>query len=625
MRHLFYCLVLAIVLPVSIASSPAATGERHDSTPDSAYALRQENGRWWLVRPSGQPFFSLGVCCVTQGDARSAYNQKNPGYAAFRHYPSAVAWADTTLDRLRTWGFTTVGGWSDLEALKRSTRMDLPFTLVLHMGMSAGAPWWDMWDPKVIALMEEIARKQIEPVRNDPHLLGYYTDNEMGWWNAPLLQMTLEEKPGSEQRGKLLDMLRQRYGSDWQQLTRDFEPQHADSFPSLEHSGTLLLRPGGRGLRTVRAFAGLLARRYYALCRQIIRKYDRRGLILGDRYQSFYFPEVARASGEEVDAVSTNVNANWPDGSLTRFYLDTLYHLARRPVMVGEFYLCATENRSGDKNNSSGFPVVPTQKERAVGFCTTLNALAHLPFVTGADWFQYADEPGNGRGDGENYNMGLVDIEDRPYEEITLAARAADPSCLHAEGQTARPDARRGVPPLPAIALAALKPGSVSPTSLAARAHSSPLLNWDRERGFVPCRTPEPTADLYVSWDLNGITLGLHSMDIVETGFYRDKRVPEIDRAEWTLQPAGSAPVRFRIGAGRAPVRQDAAGDGAIQLFDLSGSDADIHNIAAARLPAAVFGRSAMKVGDTIRFTCHLTTFGRAYGMDWGGTFRLVK
>jgi len=41
----------------------------------------------------------------------------------------------------------------------------------------------------------------------------------------------------------------------------------------------------------MRRFLGVLAERYYSLCRQIIRKYDSRALILGDRYQSFYYPK----------------------------------------------------------------------------------------------------------------------------------------------------------------------------------------------------------------------------------------------------------------------------------------------------------------------------------------------
>lgn len=595
-------LQMLFIAPQARADAPKA---------GAAYTLRQENDRWWLTTPAGKPFFSLGVCCVGPGDARAEYNPKNPGYAAFRHYPDNAAWADATLSRLKSWGFTTVGGWSDLDDLRRSPRMDLPYTLVLHMGASAGAPWWDMWDPKVIAAMDEIARKQIEPVRDDPRLLGYYTDNEMGWWNAPLFQMALQEKPGSGQRGELLKLLRRQYGDDWRRLLKDFDPQDADSFAALERGGMLFLRPGGQGVRVVREFAGLLARRYYALCRQIIRKYDPRGLILGDRYQSFYYPEVARACREGVDAVSTNVNPNWNDGALVRFYLDTLHRLTQKPILVGEFYMTATENRSGDNNSSSGFPVVPTQRERAVGFRNTLTAFATTPYVAGADWFQYSDEPGKGRGDGENYDMGLVDVEDRPYEEITAASAAADPTRLHAQTASTRPDVRGGVPPAPANPLAHAQPMEA-------------LRAWDRERGFTPCHTSDPTADLYLCWDHDAVYVGLYSMDIVENGFYRDKQIPEIDRAEWTLRPAQGAPIRIRIGAGRPPRVQEAAASAPIEAFDLSGVDHDVRNIAVVRLPAALFGLKELHAGDAIRLSSRLATFARAYRMEWGGAFRLA-
>jgi hypothetical protein len=37
------------------------------------------------------------------------------------------------------------------------------------------------------------------------------------------------------------------------------------------------------------------------------------------------------------------------------------------------------------------------------------SALAHRQIV-GAHWFQYADQATSGRGDGENYQVGFVDI-----------------------------------------------------------------------------------------------------------------------------------------------------------------------------------------------------------------------
>ena len=39
------------------------------------------------------------------------------------------------------------------------------------------------------------------------------------------------------------------------------------------------------------------------------------------------------------------------------------------------------------------------------------------------DWFQYSDQAFTGRGDGENYQIGFIDICDNPYPEIIGAAR----------------------------------------------------------------------------------------------------------------------------------------------------------------------------------------------------------
>ena len=54
---------------------------------------------------------------------------------------------------------------------------------------------------------------------------------------------------------------------------------------------------------------------------------------------------------------------------------------------------------------------------------TLTTALQH-PLMVGAHWFQYSDQPLTGRGDGENYRIGFVDITDTPYLEMIQAARA---------------------------------------------------------------------------------------------------------------------------------------------------------------------------------------------------------
>ena len=169
-------------------------------TPVPGFSIQVQDGSAWLVRPDGKRFFSLGVCCVDMGTAPHRFTQTNPSYAAWQHYATSNRWAETTLKRLKSWGFTTLGGWSDFLTLRQAPDMDMALAPVLHIGSTAGAPWWDMWDAKVTGRMDQVAREQIMGLRDDPHLLGYYSDNEMGWWNAALFRMTLQHTPTSGQR-----------------------------------------------------------------------------------------------------------------------------------------------------------------------------------------------------------------------------------------------------------------------------------------------------------------------------------------------------------------------------------------------------------------------------------------
>jgi hypothetical protein len=233
------------------------------------------------------------------------------------------------------------------------------FMPVLHLGSTAGAPWWDMWDDKITARMEEVARRQIVAVRDDPRLIGYYTDNEMGWWNATLFKMTLEHAPTSGQRRRLIELLRKTYDDDWQKLLADFEPAGADSWDELDRGGRLHVRAGSNGVLVMRRFLAMVADRYYELAHDIIRKHDRRALILGDRYQSFYYPEVARAAGRHMDVVSTNLNAHWNDGTFLRCYLDTLHKLTGKPILVSEFYAAAAETAATTRTQAAFFQLWP--------------------------------------------------------------------------------------------------------------------------------------------------------------------------------------------------------------------------------------------------------------------------
>ncbi len=483
--------------------------------------------------------------------------------------------------------------------LSSIAKMTMPFTVVLHMGARAGAPWWDMWDESVVNRMEELAKNAILPVKDSPYLIGYYTDNEMGWWNAMLLKMTWEHKPSSGARNRLVQLMRAEYQNDWQALSRDFEAEGAMSFVDLEKGGKLYLRPGSQGIVAVNKFIRLIAERYYDLCRRIIRKYDPHSLILGDRYQAFFYPEVARAAAPYVDAISTNFNANWNDGTAVRYYLSTLHQLTQKPIMIGEYYLAAMENRSGNQNNSAQFPLVQTQAERVRGFATTARYLCQTASVIGADWFQFYDEPMFGRDDGENFNMGLIDIYGKPYEELTRASRTLGWDSLKASPQISQPNISTGIPPAPA------KP-------LEKFAHGELLKNWDRAHGFVPPSTPLAMADMYLAWQPDTLLIGVCTEDMKETNYYKSREIPEVDCILLEVIIPKAAPVRVRLGGGKEATTNSQD----VVVHNLSGKR-NVRNIAVLKLPSRLFGKGRLANGERIRFSAVLTSFARAYTTEW--------
>ena len=271
--------------------------------------------------------------------------------------------------------------------------------------------------------------------------------------------------------------------------------------------------------------------------RGLVRRHAPRALFLGDRYASCYYPEVARAAGRYVDVCSSNMNQFWNDGTFPRCYLETLHALTGRPVLVSEIYLAANQNRSGNRNTYGAYPVVDTQSERAAALRNTLETLARLPYVVGADWFQFADEPTHGRPDGENFNFGLVDINERPYEEVTAVFSALNVEQLRTASSRPRPDAADGIAPAPADPFANFVP-------------TRALKNWDRERGFVKPVSEFPLADLYVCWELGRALLGLCAMELSEAA---SGSLSKIDRPLWSVGTEPARPLAPALVPGARP------------------------------------------------------------------------
>ena len=71
----------------------------------------------------------------------------------------------------------------------------------------------------------------------------------------------------------------------------------------------------------------------------------------------------------------------------------------------------------------TGLCSVLDQDQRAEAYRHYVAGALLNPAVVGAHWFRCYDFPTTGRGDGENYQIGFLDICDTPYWETIAAAR----------------------------------------------------------------------------------------------------------------------------------------------------------------------------------------------------------
>jgi hypothetical protein len=164
------------------------------------------------------------------------------------------------------------------------------------------------------------------------------------------------------------------------------------------------------------------------------------------------------------------------------------------------------ENRSGNKNTGHLLKVA-TQTERAKVVQQALENFARFPHIVGTHWFQYYDEPQGGRSDGEDYNMGLVDIYDQPYEEL-VASFARTNSTLRQVHAHAKP-------------LSSQRQGcrGAIPESCHLDMNDGSLADWNKDktllREFSAAPPHVPFADLYLTWNVQGLYLATIGMDYV--------------------------------------------------------------------------------------------------------------
>jgi len=287
------------------------------------FTLARRGGRWWFVTPEGAPFFSIALNHIDPSPLRYTANgdlwARKYGNSMERWLKEAVA------PDLRAWGFNSVG-WTQEVVTRGPTnhRHSRAFTFEEYQWL--GLPYchqlpfadFHQWEvetrhpnfasPEFAAWCDYVAREHCARMKDDPKLIGYFYLDCPTWIHTTAF---------SKWKGPVFDPARLQTESERQEL---FD----------------------------------LASSYYRITHDAIRRYDRRHLILGDRYEAgaAIAGEVIRAAVPFVDVLSFQHFK--PPGEVAA-NLRHWHDLTGKPVLLADQAMSFRQPGGGQRHDGAGY------------------------------------------------------------------------------------------------------------------------------------------------------------------------------------------------------------------------------------------------------------------------------
>lgn len=410
------------------------------------FHVQKVKGKWWFVDPDGYLFLSIASNGISAGGngvirnplkglytevapegfkapaipnvMRSRNDNPQPAQANSRfqrpdRFVFLNAWNNyrrfgtdegnakanqLVIDRMNYWGMNTIGNWSSREIIAMNQK---PFMTSLS-GLGIGNGILGMPDVYAEGFAESIdagVKNSVTPFLDNKMLMGYFVGNEPAWCNHEerLCELILEADASRPLRVAFEKHLRENGDTEESRLQFVY--------------------------KTFDIFLGLVDK--------ALKKYDPNHLNLGIRFGSgIPRNEILALSKKYFDVYSFN---NYDHTPSTKD-MDFIMQKTGLPMIIGEFHFGTTDRGLGES-----LVRVPSQKDRGVAFRAYSEVGFSHPGLIGVSWFTWTDQPLFGRGDGENYNIGLIDITNRPYEWMVRAIQDVNRNCydVHAGKQKA--------------------------------------------------------------------------------------------------------------------------------------------------------------------------------------------
>ncbi len=439
--------------------------KRFDAT--GWFHTAHDGRRWWLVDPDGCAFFSNGMCygnrtgiyamadhltalydwlpekegllkgAWTTGDKIPQYVVRNGiEHADERelvNFPRANmmrifgedwldAWITINAARMRTWGINTLGvgvnDYDDEPTKAFLSKAKIPYVITLKYfpltKQCTFRDFPDVYSEEYAALAQRMAAEQLTPYRDDPYMIGYFVTNEPEWLmheGVNLAERLLASDGCAASKKRFIDELAQGYGS-----IEVLNTAWDCDFTSFD----AMMKPISRNQWNEAAQADMerfhlkMVEAYGSIVSNALHSVDPNHLNLGMRY-SRASEKTLCGSLNYFDVFSFNRYGDEPASAAAMIAKG-----ADKPMVVGEWHIGAKESGL----DSWGLYYTHTQEERAKALTYYLEQSTQEPHLTGIHYFEYSDQPYLGRFDGECYQIGLIDICNRPYPEAAEAFRS---------------------------------------------------------------------------------------------------------------------------------------------------------------------------------------------------------
>jgi len=415
------------------------------------FRAEKYKGKWWLVDPEGRLFWSHGIDCVHANTATPITDRENyftwlpekdspfaefygwgswgpHGYYKGKTYRSydmfranlirkygknySGIFNHNTHRRLKSWGLNTIANWSDSKIflMRRTAYTDNASFDSPRIEGSTGywGKFYDVFDPAFSSNLIKRLERAKTTSANDPWCIGYFVHNEIAWGDELSLALAALASPADQPAKKVfLSDLKAKYKTI-DKLNAAWQSEYKSWDDLLKRTD----RPDRKkAYDDLAGFYDKIADTYFKTIHDELEKVAPNQLYFGCRF-AWVNDRAARAAAKYCDVVCYNkysysvADHRLPDN------ID-------KPIIVGEFHFGALDRGMFH----TGLRKTVNQQDRAEKYRSYVRGALRNPYIVGTHWFQYKDQATTGRGDGENYQIGFVDICDKPYPEIIKAGR----------------------------------------------------------------------------------------------------------------------------------------------------------------------------------------------------------